>query len=326
MSTNDLDFFAPADSLPADEAPSTRSLKIAILSRKASLYSTRRLKEAGERRGHKVQVIDYLRCYMNITSHRPTVVYSGRELNDVDAVIPRIGASHTFYGTAVVRQFEMMGIFSANESQAITRSRDKLRCLQLLSREGVGLPVTGFAHSTKDIGGLIDIVGGAPLVVKIVEGTQGVGVILAETRKAAEAVIEAFRGVDANILVQQFIKEASGSDIRCFVVDGKVVASMMRTAKEGEFRSNLHRGGTASYVEISQQETQTALQAANLLGLRVAGVDILRSNNGPVVMEVNSSPGLEGIEKATEIDVAERVIHFIEQNVGVTDSKDRIKG
>lgn len=307
------------------QAP-TRSLKIAILSRKSSLVSTRRLKEAGEARGHKVQVIDYLRCYMNITSHRPTVIYSGRELNDVDAVIPRIGASHTFYGTAVVRQFEMMGIFTANESQAITRSRDKLRCLQLLARDGVGLPVSGFAHSTKDIDGLIDIVGGAPLVVKIVEGTQGVGVILAETRKAAEAVIEAFRGVEANILVQEFIQEASGSDVRCFVVGGKVVAAMMRTARPGEFRSNLHRGGTAVQIKITPEERQTAVRAAKSMGLRVAGVDILRSRHGPVVMEVNSSPGLEGIEKATKIDVASKVIEFIEKQVDVADSKDRIKG
>lgn len=304
----------------------SRSLKIAILSRKSSLVSTRRLKEAGEQRGHKVQVIDYLRCYMNITSHRPTVIYSGRELNDVDAIIPRIGASHTFYGTAVVRQFEMMGIFTANESQAITRSRDKLRCLQLLSRDGVGLPVSGFAHSTKDIDGLIDIVGGAPLVVKIVEGTQGVGVILAETRKAAEAVIEAFRGLEANILVQEFIQEASGSDVRCFVVGGKVVASMMRTARPGEFRSNLHRGGTAVKIKISPEERQTAVRAAKSMGLRVAGVDILRSRHGPVVMEVNSSPGLEGIERATKIDVASKVIEFIEKNVDIADTKDRIKG
>jgi len=307
------------------EAP-PRSLKIAILSRKSGLYSTRRLKEAGERRGHRVQVIDYLRCYMNITSHRPTIIYSGRELNDIDAVIPRIGASHTFYGTAVVRQFEMMGIFTANESQAITRSRDKLRCLQLLSRDGIGLPVSGCAHSTKDIDGLIDIVGGAPLVVKIVEGTQGVGVILAETRKAAEAVIEAFRGVEANILVQEFIQEAAGSDLRCLVVGGKVVASMMRTARPGEFRSNLHRGGTAEKVKITPEERTTAVRAAKSMGLRVAGVDILRSRHGPVVMEVNSSPGLEGIESASEHDVAEKIIEFVEKHVDISDSKDRVKG
>lgn len=318
---------APATEMVTDEAsPPQRPLKIAILSRKSSLYSTRRLKEAGESRGHQVQVIDYLRCYMNITSHRPTIIYSGRELNDIDAVIPRIGASHTFYGTAVVRQFEMMGIFTANESQAITRSRDKLRCLQLLSRDGIGLPVSGCAHSTKDIDGLIDIVGGAPLVVKIVEGTQGVGVILAETRKAAEAVIEAFRGVEANILVQEFIQEAAGSDLRCLVVGGKVVAAMMRTARAGEFRSNLHRGGTAVKVKLTPEERTTALRAAKSMGLRVAGVDILRSRHGPVVMEVNSSPGLEGIENASKQDVASKVIEFIEKHCDTSDSKDRIKG
>jgi len=317
----------PLPELPAREPEHPhRPLKIAILSRKSSLYSTQRLKEAGEKRGHQVQVIDYLRCYMNITSHHPTIIYSGRELNDVDAVIPRIGATHTFYGTAVVRQFEMMGIFTANESQAITRSRDKLRCLQLLSRDGVGLPVSGCAHSTKDIDGLIDIVGGAPLVVKIVEGTQGVGVILAETRKAAEAVIEAFRGVEANILVQEFIQEAAGSDLRCIVVGGKVVAAMMRTARPGEFRSNLHRGGTAVAVKITPEERATAVRAAKCMGLRVAGVDILRSRHGPVVMEVNSSPGLEGIESASDMDVAGKIIEFIEKHVDISDSKDRIKG
>ncbi|SFI05078.1 30S ribosomal protein S6--L-glutamate ligase [Planctomicrobium piriforme] len=324
--TSDPASEAVPEAVEHDTEPPHRSLKIAILSRKSSLYSTRRLKEAGEQRGHRVQVIDYLRCYMNITSHRPTVVYSGRELNDVDAVIPRIGASHTFYGTAVVRQFEMMGIFTANESQAITRSRDKLRCLQLLSRDGIGLPVSGCAHSTKDIDGLIDIVGGAPLVVKIVEGTQGVGVILAETRKAAEAVIEAFRGVEANILVQEFIQEAAGSDVRCLVVGGKVVAAMMRTARAGEFRSNLHRGGSAEKVKITPEERTTAVRAAKSMGLRVAGVDILRSRHGPVVMEVNSSPGLEGIENATELDVATKIIRFVEKHVDTSDSKDRIKG
>jgi ribosomal protein S6--L-glutamate ligase len=301
-------------------------MKIAILSRKGSLYSTRRLKEAGEQRGHKMDVIDYLRCYMNITSHRPTIYYSGHELNDYHAVIPRIGASNTFYGTAVVRQFEMMGIFSANESQAITRSRDKLRCLQLLARDGIGLPVTGFAHSTKDIDGLIDTVGGAPLVVKLLEGTQGVGVILAETRKAAEAVIEAFRGLEANILVQEFIKEAGGCDIRCLVVGGKVVASMMRTASSGDFRSNLHRGGTAKRVKITPEERTTAVRAAKSMGLRVAGVDLLRSRHGPVVMEVNSSPGLEGIETSTQRDVATKIIEFIEKNARPNATKDRIKG
>jgi ribosomal protein S6--L-glutamate ligase len=301
-------------------------VKIAILSRKSSLYSTRRLREAGEARGHEVQVIDYLRCYMNITSHKPMVVYQGKPLEGFDAIIPRIGASHTFYGTAVVRQFEMMGVFSANESQAITRSRDKLRCLQLLARKGVGLPVTGFAHSTKDVQGLIQIVGGAPLVIKLLEGTQGIGVVLAETPSAAASVIEAFRELNANILVQEFIKEAGGSDIRCFVMGGRVVAAMRRTARPGEFRSNLHRGGKAENVKVTPEERSTAVRAAKAMGLNVAGVDMLRSNHGPVIMEVNSSPGLEGIEKATETDVSARVIEFLEKHAAPGRTRDRIKG
>ncbi len=301
-------------------------MKIAILSQKASLYSTRRLKEAGEQRGHEMHVVNYLRCYMNITSHKPMVVYQGKNLEAFDAIIPRIGASKTFYGTAVVRQFEMMGTFPANESQAITRSRDKLRCLQLLARQGIGLPVTGFANSTKDIDGLINIVNGAPLVIKLLEGTQGIGVILAETNKAAEAVIEAFRGLDANILVQEFIKEAGGSDIRVFVVGQKIVASMRRTGAPGEFRSNLHRGGTAEKIKLTPEERSTALRAAKAMGLAVAGVDLLRSNHGPVVMEVNSSPGLEGIEKASGIDVAAAVIKYIEKKAALGKTKDRIRG
>jgi ribosomal protein S6--L-glutamate ligase len=300
-------------------------MKIAILSRKPSLYSTRRLKEAGEKRGHEMRVVDYLRCYMDITSHNPRVLYQGEPLN-VDAIIPRIGATYTFYGTAVVRQFEMRGVFPANESQAITRSRDKLRSLQLLARDGVGLPVTGFAHSTKDIDGLIEIAGGAPLVVKLIEGTQGVGVILAETKKAAEAVIEAFRGLKAHILVQEFIKEAGGTDIRCFVVGGRVVAAMQRRAAPGEFRSNLHRGGTAEPIKITPEERAAARKATKTMGLNVAGVDILRSNHGPVVMEVNSSPGLEGIERATGIDVAGKIIEFIEKNAENGTTRDRGKG
>ena len=288
-------------------------MKIAVLSRGRRLYSTRRLVEAGEARNHEMSVIDYSRCYMDITSHRPSVIFQGEALQ-FDAVIPRIGASYTFYGTAVVRQFEMMGVFPVNESQAITRSRDKLRCLQLLSRDGIGLPVSGFAHSTKDIDGLISLVGGAPLVVKLLEGTQGIGVVLCETKKAAESVIEAFRGLEANILVQEFIKEAGGSDIRCFVINGRVVASMMRKAAAGEFRSNLHRGGTAELIKITPEERSTARRAAKTMGLNVAGVDILRSNHGPVVMEVNSSPGLEGIEGATQKDVAGMVIEFIEKS------------
>jgi ribosomal protein S6--L-glutamate ligase len=286
-------------------------MKIVILSQDASLYSTRRLREAGEALDYEMRIIDYLRCYMNITSHKPQVIYQGSSLEGVDAVIPRIGASKTFYGTAVVRQFEMMGVFTANPSLAISRSRDKLRCLQILARKGIGLPVTGFAHSTKDIEGLIDIVGGAPLVIKLLEGTQGIGVVLAETQQAAKSVIEAFRGLNANILVQEFIKEAGGEDIRCLVVGDKVIAAMKRQGAPGEFRSNLHRGGTANSVKLTPEERSTAVRAAKAMGLRVAGVDILRSNHGPVVMEVNSSPGLEGIEKATEVDVASRIIQFV---------------
>lgn len=301
-------------------------MKIGILSGKASLYSTRRLKEAGEERGHEVSVIDYRRCYMNITSHRPSVILQGEALEKFDAVIPRIGVSYTFYGTAVVRQFEMMGVFSVNESQGITRARDKLRCLQLLARDGIGLPVTGFARSTKDIGGVIDLVGGAPLVVKLLEGTQGIGVVLAETRKAAESVIEAFRGLDANILVQEFIKEAGGMDIRCFVVGGKVVAAMQRQGAPGEFRSNLHRGGSASKIKITPEERSTAVRAARTMGLNVSGVDILRSNHGPVVMEVNSSPGLEGIETSTGVNVAGEVIEFIEKNAKAGKTRTKGKG
>ena len=301
-------------------------MKIAILSRKPTLYSTRRLKEAGEARGHDVRVIDYLRCYMNISSLKPVVMYQGTPLEDIDAVVPRIGAPRTFYGTAVVRQFEMMNVFSANESQAITRSRDKLRCLQLLARNGIGLPVTGFAHSTKDVDGLINAVGGAPLVVKLLEGTQGIGVVLAETRKAAESVIEAFRGLEANILVQEYIKEAGGSDVRCFVVGGRVIAAMQRQARPGEFRSNLHRGGTAVAAKLTPEERSTAVRAAKAMGLNVAGVDVLRSNHGPVVMEVNSSPGLEGIERATGVDVAGRIVDFLEKRAAHGNQRDRIKG
>ena len=274
-------------------------MKIAILSRNAKLYSTRRLCEAAQTAGHEVVVLDVLRCYMNIASHKPTIHYKGKELNEFDAVIPRIGASVTFYGSAVLRQFEMMGVYPLNESVAITRSRDKLRALQLLARRGVGLPVTGFAHSPDDIEDLINMVGGAPLVVKLLEGTQGIGVVLAENPKAAESVIEAFFGLKANILVQEFISEAGGSDIRCLVIGEKVVAAMQRTAREGEFRSNLHRGGKANVIRITPEERSTAVRAARIMGLNVAGVDLLRSNHGPVVMEVNSSPGLEGIEGAT---------------------------
>jgi ribosomal protein S6--L-glutamate ligase len=290
------------------------------------LYSTRRLKEAGQQRGHEMHTIDYVRCYMNIASHKPKVMYQGTALEDYNAIIPRIGASQTFYGAAVVRQFEMMGVFPANESQAISRARDKLRCLQLLARAGIGLPVTGFANSTKDVQGLINIVGGAPLVVKLLEGTQGIGVVLAETTQAAESVIEAFRGLDANILVQEYIREAGGADIRALVVGGKVIAAMRRQARPGEFRSNLHRGGTAEKVKLTPEERSTAVRAAKAMGLNVAGVDVLRSNHGPVVIEVNSSPGLEGIETATQVDVAAAVIKFLEQKARPGKTKDRVKG
>jgi ribosomal protein S6--L-glutamate ligase len=291
-------------------------MKIAIMSRNKNLYSTRRLVEAGEAAGHEVRVIDTLRCYMSMESVGPTIHYRGEKLEGYDAVIPRIGASVTFYGTAVLRQFEMMNVFPVNESVAISRSRDKLRSLQLLSRKGVGLPVTGFANAPDDIPDLIKMVGGAPLVIKLLEGTQGIGVVLAETRKAAESVIEAFMGLSANIMVQEYIKEAGGADIRCFVVDGKVVAAMKRQAQEGEFRSNLHRGGSASLIKITPQERATAVRAAQIMGLNVAGVDLLRSSRGPLVMEVNSSPGLQGIEDATGKDVAGLIIKFIETSGG----------
>jgi ribosomal protein S6--L-glutamate ligase len=296
-------------------------VKIAILSRNSKLYSTRRLVEACEARGHEVRVLDVLRCYMNITSHRPSIHYKGEKLEGFDAVIPRIGASVTFYGTAVLRQFEMMGVYPLNESVAITRARDKLRATQLLARDGIGLPVTGFAHKPDDVQDLLHEVGGAPAVIKLLEGTQGIGVVLAETNKAAESVIEAFMGLKANILVQEFIKEAGGADIRCFVIGDKVVAAMKRQGKEGEFRSNLHRGGAATVIRITPEERSTAVRAAKVMGLDVCGVDILRSNHGPVVMEVNSSPGLEGIEKATEKDVAGRIIAYAEKRSSETSGK-----
>lgn len=301
-------------------------MNIAILSRNKSLYSTRRLVEAAEERGHKVRVIDVLRCYMNIATHHPEIHYKGERINPIDAVIPRIGASITFYGTAVVRQFEMMGVYPLNESVAISRSRDKLRSLQLLSRRGIGLPVTGFAHSPDDIEDLLKMVGGPPVVIKLLEGTQGIGVVLAETQKAAESVIEAFLGLKTHILVQEYIKEAGGADIRCFVIGDRVVAAMKRQAPEGEFRSNLHRGGQATTIRITPEERSTAVRAAKIMGLNVAGVDILRSNHGPVVMEVNSSPGLEGIEEATGKDVAGMIIQFIEKNAQHGKTRTRGRG
>ncbi len=287
-------------------------MHIGILSRRASLYSTSRLREAAQARGHRVSIVDYLRCYMDITSARPKVLYRHQSLR-FDAIIPRIGSSYTFYGTAVVRQFEMMDVITVNSSMAITRSRDKLRSLQLLARAGVNMPVTGFAHSTHDIEGLMDVVGGAPLVVKLLEGTQGLGVVLAETRKAAESVIGAFRQMNTNILVQRYISEAQGADIRAFVIGGEVVAAMRRQGPPGEFRSNLHRGGSAEVIELSQNEIATAVRATQLMGLDIAGVDLLPHDDGPLVLEVNSSPGLEGIERTSGVDIADAVITHLEK-------------
>ncbi len=293
-------------------------MHIVVLSRNKNLYSTRRLVEAGEKRGHEMRVIDHTKCYVSIEQSKPEIHYNSEKLVDIDAVIPRIGASVTFYGCAIVRQFEMMGIISAVESQAIVRSRDKLRSMQLLAREGVGMPITGFARQPKDKDDLIKMVGGTPLVIKLLEGTQGIGVVLAETKKAAESVLDAFYGLKVNILVQEFIKESKGTDIRAFVIDGKVVGAMKRTGQEGDFRSNLHRGGTAEPVKLSRAEKSTAVKAAKSLGLGIAGVDMLQSNRGPLVMEVNSSPGLQGIETSTGIDIADKIIAYLEKKHEVT--------
>jgi len=301
-------------------------MKLALMCRNAGLYSHKRIVEAAEARGHDIDVVDHLRCYINITSLKPTVRYRGEELPNYDAVIPRIGASVTFYGTAVLRQLEMMGVYPVNESVAISRSRDKLRSLQLLARKGIGLPVTVFAHRTSQAEEILQMIGGAPVIIKLLEGTQGIGVVLGETQKAAESIIQAFGGVNTNILVQEFIKEAGGEDIRCIVLGDRVVATMMRKGKEGDFRSNIHRGGTAMKVKITPQERSTAVGAAKAMGLNFCGVDMLRSNHGPVVMEVNSSPGLEGIEKATGIDVADQLIDFIEKNAKPGKTKTRGKG
>ncbi len=301
-------------------------MKIAILSRRTQLYSTKRLVEAAKSRGHEVHVIDTLRCYMNITSHHPSIHYKGLSLEGFDVVIPRIGASITFYGAAVLRHFEMMGVTTVNSSLAITRSRDKLRSFQLFSKRGIGLPITGFADSPDDINDLIKIVGGPPLVIKLVEGTQGIGVVLAETKQAAKSVVEAFLGMKAHIMIQEYIKESNGADIRCFVIDNKVVAAMKRQAVSGEFRSNLHRGGQATLIKITPEERAMALRAAKIMGLNIAGVDLLRSNRGPLVMEVNSSPGLEGIEKATGKDVAGLIIHFCEKYAKKPRKNYRAKG
>jgi ribosomal protein S6--L-glutamate ligase len=291
-------------------------MNIAILSRDQRLYSTRRLKEAGEKRGHKVEIINHMKCVLLIEKKNPMVWYNGKRLDYFDAIIPRIGASVTFYGAAVVRQFEMMKVFSAIESQALIRSRDKLRSMQILSRAGVGMPKTVFMDYSRDTEGLIEAVGGAPVVIKLLEGTQGLGVVLAENRKAAQSVIEAFHGLHARIIIQEFIKEAKGSDIRAFIVNGEVIGAMKRQARDGEFRSNLHRGGTATVHKLTRREKATAILAAKKLGLGVAGVDMLPSKRGPLIIEVNSSPGLEGIEGATQVDIADRIIRYLEVNAG----------
>ena len=287
-------------------------MNIFILSRNKNLYSTSRLVEAGNKLGHNVRVVDYMRCYMNITSHKPTIYYGGESLGKVDAVIPRIGASNTFYGTAVVKQFEMMHSYCVNTSDAIANSRDKLRSMQILAEAGINMPITGFASHTKDIEGVIESVGSTPLIMKLLQGTQGQGIVLAETRKAAESVMSAFRQLDADIMVQEFIKESGGTDIRAFVVGDEVVASMKRIAPEGEFRSNVHRGGTMEKIQLTFEEENMAVNASRILGLSIAGVDLMRSNRGPLILEVNSSPGLQGIESCTEIDVAEKIILHIQ--------------
>lgn len=295
-------------------------MKIGILSQFPQLYSTQRLVSACEARGHEAVVINTLNCYMNINSIKPSIHYEGEELVGFDAIIPRIHASVTFYGCAVVRQFEMMGVFVANDSISIARSRDKLRALQLLSRKGIGMPITGFANKPNDIPDLINMVGGAPLVIKLLEGTQGIGVVLAETKTAAESVIEAFLGLKANILVQEYIKESNGSDIRCFVVGDKVVASMKRQGPEGDFRSNLHLGGCGEKIKITPEERKMAVAAVKAMGLVVAGVDILRSHRGPLILEVNSAPGIEGIEQTTGISVTEPIVEYIEKMVAARKS------
>jgi ribosomal protein S6--L-glutamate ligase len=301
-------------------------MKLLMLSRNPNLYSHVRLKEAAELRGHSLDIVNTLRCYMNIASRRPEVYYNGEKLPRYDAVIPRIGASITHYGMAVLRQFEMQGVYPLNESVAIGRSRDKLRSMQLLARDGIGLPVTTFAYDPKATEEVLKLAGGAPLVIKLLEGTQGIGVVLADTDRSAKSVIEAFRGANVNIMVQEFIKEAGGTDIRALVVGGKVVAAMKRTGAEGEFRSNLHRGGSAEMIRISPEERSTAIRAAKAMGLNVCGVDMLRANHGPVVMEVNSSPGLEGVEKATGIDIAGKIIEFLEKHAKAGATRTRGKG
>lgn len=290
-------------------------MNIVILSRNPHLYSTQRLVEAAVKRKHHVEIIDPLKCEIIIEKRNPAILYKGKHIENIDAIIPRIGASVTFYGTAVVRQFEMMKVFSTVESQALVRSRDKLRSLQVLSRAGLGMPKTVFSNYTKDVAEIINYVGGAPLVIKLLEGTQGLGVVLAETKNAAESVLEAFNGLQARVIVQEFIKESKGADIRAFVVDGNVVGAMKRQGKEGEFRSNLHRGGSAEIIQLTDDEENAALKAAKALGLGICGVDMLQSSRGPLILEVNSSPGLEGIEQATKKDIAKSIIRYIERNV-----------
>jgi ribosomal protein S6--L-glutamate ligase len=301
-------------------------LKICMLARNPTLYSHRRICEAANARGHDIQVVNTLRCYMNITSLRPELHYNGRPLQGFDAVVPRIGASVTYYGLAVLRQFEMMGVWPLNESVAIGRSRDKLRSMQLLARAGIGLPATAFAHDPKQTAEVLKLVGGAPVIIKLIEGTQGIGVVLGETESSAKSVIEAFRGANVNILVQEFIREANATDIRAFVVGDKVVAAIQRKGPKDDFRSNLHRGGEAAAVRITPAERSTALKAAKTLGLNVCGVDMLRSHHGPVVMEVNSSPGLEGVEKATGRDIAGAVIEFLEGHAKPNRTKTKGRG
>ena len=301
-------------------------MKIAMLARNPNLYSHKRLVQAAEERGHVLDILNTTRCTVHIASHRPTITYNGDKLDGYDAVIPRIGASITNYGTAVLRQFEMAGVWSLNESVAIGRSRDKLRSMQIFAKYGLGLPLTAYANDPKQAEEIIRAVNGPPVVIKLLEGTQGIGVVLAETMSSAKSVIEAFRGANVNILVQEFIKEAGGTDIRALVVGGKVVAAMKRTGAADDFRSNLHRGGSAQIVKITPEERLTALRAAKHMGLNVCGVDMLRSNHGPVIMEVNSSPGLEGIENATGKDVAGQIIDFIEKNAKPGKTKTRGKG
>lgn len=301
-------------------------MKLAILSKSEKIHSTKRLQDAAIALGHEVMIIDYQKCYMNITSSNPTIHYKGEAINDIDAIIPRIGAKRTFYGAAVVRQFETMGVYTINPSIAITRARNKLRAQQLMAMKGVDMPITGFASSPESIQDLINLVGGPPLIIKLLEGTQGVGVVLAETPKAAESVVQTLFGLNANIIIQEYIKESKGADIRCFVIGDKVVAAMKRQAEAGEFRANIHRGGSAKAIKITKKEREIAIKAAKIMGLKMAGVDLLRSHRGPLVLEVNSSPGLEGIESATGVDIATLIIQYIEKEAKPIGPRSRYQG